>query len=224
MGHFSRASRVHPPRRLIVAAALVLLSVVAGCKGPESRLPAIAAQAKAAVAAPGANVGAARAAAASALLAEWKNGLSFGDAINLASDMLDNDPTATVFAGGVLDAIEQGGERVGLGGEFEIFWMKVGRLACKAGDVAMASNRLAEARALVLAGSQRWQNDSYWRRYPDHDALAAIVLAANGERDLALQRLRSREDLESPAKEIYDQILRAPRPPQNAAGAAKPNP
>ena len=224
MGQLSQASRVHPPRRLIVTAVLVLLNIVSGCKGPESRLPAIAAQAKAAVVAPGANVAAARTAAASALLAEWKNGLSFGDAINLASDMLDTDPAATDFAGGVLDAIEQGGERVGLGGEFEIFWMKVGRLACKAGDTAMANNRLAEARALVLAGSSRWQNEAYWRRYPDHDALAAAILAANGERDLALQRLRSRDDLESPAKEVYEQILRAPRPPQNAAGAAKPNP
>jgi len=216
MGTLVANSRASLGRVLNITAALVCVALSCGCKGPEARLPAIAAQAKAALTTPGASVAAARSAAAAAILAEWNNGLRFGDAIDLASEMLENDPSATVFAGAVLDAIEQGGERVGLGGEFEIFWMKVGRLACKAGDAAMAGNRLSEARSLVLAGSSRWQNEAYWRRYPDHDALAAIVLAASGERDTALQRLRSRDELESPAKEVYETILRAPAAPKPA--------
>lgn len=199
--------------------ALAALTLMIGCKGPEARLPAIAAKASAAVANATTPVATARATAAAAVLAEWNKGLRFGDAIDLANDLLDKDPNATAFAGGVLDAIEQAGSAVGMGGEFEIFWMKVGRLACKAADTAMATNRLVEARTLVLAGSPRWQNDSYWRRYPDHDGLAAIVLAASGERDTALQRLRSREELESPAKEVYDAIMRGPQPPKPGTAA-----
>lgn len=185
---------------------------LAGCRGPESRLPAIARKAASAAAAPG-GAPAARTAAAAELAKAWADGMRFGEAIDFAYERLDQDPGATVFAGAVLDAIATGGDEVGTGGEFEIFWMKVGRLACKAADTAMANNRLAEARSLVLAGSQRWQNDSYWRRYPDHDALAAVILAASGERDVALQRLRSREELESPAREVYEQIQRAAPPP-----------
>jgi len=190
-----------------------VVAVLGGCKGAEERLPGIAMRASSGASAAGANVVALRATAAAELLRAFRDGMKFGDAIDAAYDRLDSDPNATVFAGGVLDAIEQAGEAVGTGGEFEFFWMKVGRLACKSADVAMASSRLAEARALVLAGSRRWQHENYWSRYPDHDALAAAILAAAGERDEAVRRLRSRDELGSPAKEVLEQLLRGPPKP-----------
>ena len=134
-------------------------------------------------------------------------------------------PGALAFAGAVLDAgltlertvaPQQGAGALasehplgGLGPEFEIKWLRVGRLAYTAAEQAQLAGRLADARSLILAGPARWQNEHYWRRYPDHDALAAIILAQSGERAQAIQRLRSRPDLAPPADEVLDQLLRS---------------
>jgi hypothetical protein len=59
---------------------------------------------------------------------------------------------------------------------------------------------------LVLAGPQRWQTEAYWQRCPNHDALASIVLDANGRRQEAVSRLADRPDLDGPALEVYEKL------------------
>lgn len=145
---------------------------------------------------------------------------AIGDMIDLAYDRVEKaaagsagaspDPAkslaATALAGGVLDAIAGLKAELPQGAEHEIFWMKVGRLAFKSGEEAFANQRLAEARSLVLGGSARWQNEPYWLRYSDHDALVSAILAAQGDRSGAIQRLQSRSNLDGPALEVYQKL------------------
>lgn len=113
-------------------------------------------------------------------------------------------PGAIAFAGAVLDAIAQ--SQLPLDPQFELFWMRVGGLACKSAEAAAAAGLFADARSLVLAGGHRWQTEFYWSRRPDHDALAAVILANTGSRLEAIQRLRSRPDLQPPASEVLAQL------------------
>ncbi len=83
----------------------------------------------------------------------------------------------------------------------------MGRLAFRAAEEAHAQGRIREAGTLVFAGPRRWQNESYWMRYSDHDALAAVILARNGDREAAIRRLRDRADLSGPALEVYQMLM-----------------
>ncbi len=143
-----------------------------------------------------------------------------GDMVDLAYDKLEKsaagstgaspDQTkslaATALAGGVLDAIAALKNELPQGAEHEIFWMKVGRLAFKAGEEAFVNQRLAEAHSLSLGGSPRWQNEAYWLRYTDHDALVSAIMAAQGDRGGAIQRLQSRTNLDGPALEVFQKL------------------
>lgn len=200
---------MRPSLRAILAAAL--LALPAACDGPNDRLKAVATLA-------GSPSGGRSAASAQLvkLLAEDK--VSCESAINDAWDRLDRlspDPSAagasaaaTEFAGAVLDAIAARQSSMATGGEFELFWSRVGGLAFKAAEEAHARGRVPEARSLVFAGGDRWQNDAYWNRRPDHDALAALVLAETGARAEAIARLTSRPDLQPPATEVLEAIRR----------------
>ncbi|XVJ58613.1 MAG: hypothetical protein HEQ23_04115 [Tepidisphaera sp.] len=119
---------------------------------------------------------------------------------------------ATTFAGAVLDAIAAREpellKQVG-GGEFELFWMKVGGLAYKAAEEAHAKGRVAEALTLVFGGGGRWQTEAYWNRQSHHDAVAALVLFKSGQRAQAVQRLESRADLQPPATDVLAAIRAA---------------
>ncbi|MFN0132013.1 MAG: hypothetical protein ACKVW3_05715 [Phycisphaerales bacterium] len=142
--------------------------------------------------------------------------ITIGDAIDLAAAKLEEQEAkpgnaaanqqATALAGGVLDAASAVATRLPTSGEFELFWMKVGRLAFRAADEAVVAGRMDEARSLMLAGPTRWQNDAYWARYPDHDALVAVILAQAGKRDEAIRRLGSRPELTGIAAEVYDKL------------------
>ena len=143
-----------------------------------------------------------------------------GDLIDYAYDKLEKaagksagaspdqaaSKAATALAGGILDAVAQLKQELPQGGEHELFWMKVGRLAFKAGEEAFANQRLEEAHSLALGGSARWQNEPYWLRYPDHDALVSAIMSARGDRGGAIQRLQARSDLSGPALEVYDKL------------------
>jgi len=132
------------------------------------------------------------------------------DASFAAVELAETDPTsslaATAYAGAVLDAALAVEGVLPKDGEFEIFWFRLGGLAFKAAEEAFARGRLVEARSLVLAGPDRWQNESYWRRHSAHDALAAVILAQSGEGGEALRRLGSRADLDGPALDVYEQL------------------
>lgn len=151
-----------------------------------------------------------RATAASGLIAAFNAAqITADDAITHAFNKLENREDVTAYAGAVLDMIESVQGKLNQGGEFEIFWTRVGRLAAKAAEVAFEKKRFDEAETLMLAGGARWQNEGYWIRYPSHDALVAYVLTIRGKKGEAMQRLSSRSELIGPAEEAYEEIRKA---------------
>lgn len=177
-----------------------------GCGGEDDTLAALAAHA--------ASPGGGRAAAAVSIAKAFRDGhITFDAALTMAQERLEAvadtledvqaGSAATSFAGAVLDAIEDCSDRLADGGEFEIFWMRVGGLAFASAEVALAQQRVQDARSLVFAGGSRWQHENYWLRRPDHDGLASAVLARCGERDQAIRRLRERPELTGVADEVY---------------------
>jgi hypothetical protein len=196
----------------LIFSSLLLLAGIQGCDRTGDTLN----KARAQVTAPGG-----RATAASTLLAEFlpKGEMLPGDAIDHAAACLDQvkaagntqmSVEATAYAGAVLDAVQSAQGSLRQGPDYEIFWMKVGRLAFAAAEEAFQAGREPEAATLMLAGGSRWQNEPYWQRYPNHDALVAIILARAGRRDDALNRLRSRINLEGEAARIYEELQKGP--------------
>lgn len=142
-----------------------------------------------------------------------------GDAIDHAAAWLEDvkspvyakaSPEATAYAGAVLDAIQTAQGTLQQGPEFEIFWMKVGRLAFLSAEEAFQAGREAEAATLMLGGGSRWQNEPYWLRYSSHDALVSIILARSGRREEAISRLQSRPDLNGEAARILQELQKVP--------------
>lgn len=182
----------------VVAAVLVLLS--AGCDDKNKLLEGYATQAKTS-----------RVTATGGLLEAVKSGLIVpDDALTLAASKLDNGEDATAFAGAVLDMLATIEDQLPQGGEFEIFWRRIGRLSYYAAERAYLAGRKDEALSLVLAGPKRWQNEPYWFRYGDHDALASIVLAENGQRDRAIRRLQAHAELADIADEALKKLQGRP--------------
>ncbi|MBL9030592.1 MAG: hypothetical protein JNM80_02655 [Phycisphaerae bacterium] len=142
--------------------------------------------------------------------------VTIGDMIDLAATRLEAEEAkpggaatsqaATALAGGVLDAASMVSAKLPTSGELELFWMKMGRLAFRSADEAVSNGRLEEAESLMLAGPARWQTEAYWIRYPDHDALVAVVLVQRGKREEALHRLGSRPQLTGLAAEVYERL------------------
>lgn len=165
-----------------------------------------------------------RAAAANELVTSFnQRRFTVGDAINHAQAMIESAATgtpmigqakpvpsldATIFAGAVLDLCVAVEGQLPQGDEFYLAYIKMGRLAFRAAEEAFANQRLQEAAALVFAGPKKWQNDGYWYQSPDHDALAAVILAQTGHRTEAIYRLQSRVELKGPAQEVYDMLMR----------------
>lgn len=196
-----RPSRRRAPRA-IPAVCLLIATVVlsGGCDSEAARLEAFAAQAATN-----------RAGAAAAMTTAWKGGdITFDAALTHAHDELAAGRDAAAFGGAVLDLAVAIQDQLPSGGEHELLWMRIGRLAFASALAAHNAGRLDEARALVLAGPRRWQNDAYWLRYPDHDALAAIILVQTGERGEAIRRLQSRPSLSGDAEEAL-RVLRGGR-------------
>ncbi len=191
----------------------------AGCSRSGGPLEGAAATA----AAPGGG----RTAAANEIAAAWRaKRATFEDAIELATSHIESAATgtpmsgqatatrsgdATAFAGAVLDALGIVRGELPKGADLTLFWMKVGRLAFRAAEEAHAAGRLAEAATLVEAGPRDWQTDAYWHLYPDHDALAAVIIAQNGDPMNAMRRLESRVELKGPAEEVLG-MLKAQQP------------
>jgi hypothetical protein len=165
-----------------------------------------------------ATASAGRAAAATAMAADWRaKRLKLDECITLAFDQLDNagDAESTAFAGAVLDMAAIIEKELPQSGEYEMFWIRVGSLAGLAAEKAAARRDFKEARSLVLAGPKRWQTEAFWRRHTQHDALASMLLFYAGEKGEALNRLRQRGDLDDLQQQAYDTISRGtpPKPP-----------
>jgi hypothetical protein len=148
-----------------------------------------------------------RAAITPGLVAGIQNGtVDVSNAIDFAYTELDQGRDATALAGAILDAVQQTESKFNSGGEFELFWMRVGRLAFKSAEHAHAAGNLPLAQSLVFAGPKRWQHSSYWERYSDHDGLASVILAKSGRREEAIARLRSRPSLDGVAAEVLGML------------------
>ncbi|MEL6795271.1 MAG: hypothetical protein AAFO89_00450 [Planctomycetota bacterium] len=119
-----------------------------------------------------------------------------------------NEPTASAFAGAVLDLAVRIEDRFPNGPEYELFWFRMGRLAANATEQAMQAGRFDEAATLVLAGPKRWQRRSYWNQYPTHDIMVALSMAQQGQSREGIARLNSRPiitpEMEAAIKQIRE--------------------
>ena len=176
--------------------------VIAGCKSEKSRLEGLYAKA--------ATPGSGRAAIGNELRSQWAAGkVTIVEAVVMANLKLDSPggSAAVVLAGAVLDTIEVVQPDIESQTN-EFFWIQTGTLAGKGAAVAFAAGDIPLARTLVLAGSDRWQTEAYWREHGAHDALASLVMHRSGESKEALERLRSRPELTAETQAAYDQIER----------------
>jgi len=188
------------PYRWLLALCLIALTVLGGCKSEKSRLEAV-------YAAAGSATGG-RAGAANELRKQWgAKKVTMVEAVAMAHTKLDlpGDAASIAFAGAVLDVIEIVLPEIEPQTN-ELFWIQTGTLAGKAAAVAFNGNDIPLARSLVLAGSDRWQNDAYWLRHPDHDAVASLILHRSGESKEAIGRLRSRPELSEETQAALDVI------------------
>ena len=179
---------------VVIASSLAVL----GCERSGGRLDAIATLASTNV--PGASA---------QLGQDWGDGrLTMDDSLTLAHDLLDaKDPRGAGFGAAVLQTIEDRAGSINDGGEFEIFWRRVGRLAFKVAVAEFEAGRFDEAARWVSGGTTRWQTDLYWLKYPDHDAVASYCLARTGRHGEAVARLRDRPSLEGDAAEALRNLL-----------------
>lgn len=186
-------------RRRPALAVLGLIAILLGaCTSEDDRLKAIAAQATAS-----------RPAAAAALTAAYRaRKIRHDAAIAYATQMLQDGQDQAAFGGAVLDFLDQVKSDFKTDPEFELFWMGVGRLAFWSARAAFEHGRTDEALALVFAPPARWQNESYWLMYPDHDALASYILDTAGRRAQAVSRLRDRSDLTGEAEQALEALTR----------------
>ncbi|HED52685.1 MAG TPA: hypothetical protein ENJ00_00585 [Phycisphaerales bacterium] len=135
-----------------------------------------------------------RAKAETALKADFDAGrITFESAMIRAEELLEaDDPAAIPFAGAVLDLAVEIEDQLPSGQEFELFWRRIGRLAYHGAYAAYQARRYDDADALVLAGPKRWQRESYWLAYPNHDILVALSQAHRGDARAGIRRLEGR--------------------------------
>jgi hypothetical protein len=196
--------RFRGPSCILAALAIAALLSPAGCIPKQRGAPMYYTQAQTA----------GRSIAAGAMAAEWRaKTLKLDDCIDLAFEHIDKegDAASLVFAGAVLDFAELVEKDLPRAGEMELFWMRVGGLACAAGEKAYNAKDIKLARSLILAGPARWKSDAYWMRRPNHDAIASYVLYLSGEGGEAIRRLRSRPDLDAVQQRAIDEIQAAMR-------------
>lgn len=183
--------------RSIAPALFVILALVAvGCENEQARLDILARG----VAANG------RAQTAGSLKAEFDKGaITFESAMIRAEEMIQaGHPDGAAFAGAVLDLAVLIEDKFPGGGEFELFWRRLGRLAYTAAHAAFERQDYEEAGTLVLAGPERWKRDPYWIAYPNHEILVAFSMASRGDARGGIALLSRR----TPQPEGYAEAIR----------------
>ena len=185
--------------KLLVCLTLGAVVWLAGCDDPRARLAGSLEVAQ---------TGAGRSAAADALVADFRAGrVTLDLAIDHAFFTLDDGQAAYAYIGAVLDFADRISDAIPASPEAsELLLRRLGRLAFAGAESAAAAGDVGTARSLVFAGPKRWQDEAYWLRYPDHDALASMLLAATGDRSEALRRLEARPVLFAPADEAFERI------------------
>jgi hypothetical protein len=179
----------------------MVVTLLAACTSEDDRLKAVAAQARTS-----------RSGAAASLVTLYRAGKIHHDrAMGYATELLQNGQDEAAFGGAVLDFLDQVKGDFKTDSEYELFWMGVGRLAFWSAHAAYEHGRTDEALDLVFGGPQRWQVESYWLMYPDHDALASYILDSAGKHGEAVSRLRDRSELFDEAEAALEALTRGPR-------------
>lgn len=172
--------------------------LLGACTSEDDRLKAICAQAKTT-----------RSGAAAALVQAYRDHKIHHDrAIGYATELLQNGQDEAAFGGAVLDFMTEVQTDFKTDSEYELFWMGIGRLAFWSAHAAYERGRIDEAKDLVFAGPKRWQVESYWLMYSDHDALASYILDSAGQHGEAVSRLRNRSELFGEAEEALNKLTR----------------
>lgn len=178
-----------PARAATFLLLLLLPAILVACGSKESSLDSMFASAAGPTG---------RGAAAQELRrAFYADKITLSDAVDFAHRKIESpsDEQSITFARAVLDVIEIVEPEIDRAKVNEFFWIRVGTLAGNSAAAARnQGHKLADS--LVLAGTSRWQTDSYWLAHPEHDALAALLLHERGESQEALSRLRSRPDFD----------------------------
>tara|TARA_Y100000815_G_scaffold267904_1_gene288092 strand:+ start:871 stop:1500 length:630 start_codon:yes stop_codon:yes gene_type:complete len=191
------------PSALFLALAVSALAALGGCRDPKALLQQRAASAMTA------GWPAGRAPTATQLYADWQAGhITLDLALDHAHKLVDqNGLSAIPYSAAVLDLSKKLGDQIPSDpATSSILLRRIGRLAYKSAEAAYLGGSPQQAAALIEAGPDRWKSEPYWRRYPDHDALAAIILAGIGEREQAISRLQSRAVLQGPAEEALEML------------------
>jgi hypothetical protein len=192
-------------RRFRMAGCVVALAgavSITGCDDPRARLvehERLASQSSSA---------AGRQAVTDALVADFRAGrISMDLALDHAFFTIEQGRADPVYLGAILDFVERTADSIPDSAEHSAFLLiRIGRLAYQAAEASYLSGDLPAAASLMLAGPDRWQSEAYWLRYPDHDALVAVILVQTGKRNEALRRLDGRSVLRGPAEEAYARI------------------
>lgn len=207
------------PRARSILTALVLLAAllvpICGCDNAEARLDII-------YSGVGKN---GRAATFGNLKSEFDKGnITFESAMIRAEEMLQaGDADAVTFAGAVLDLSEAIEDKFPTGGEFELFWRRIGRLAYTSAHAAFEAGDFETASMLVLAGPDRWKRDPYWIAYPNHEILVALAMAYEGDARGGIALLNSRTPQPDEYKEAIQTIAEIQRRQQQASDRAAEN-
>ncbi len=204
-------------RPIFAAIVLGLASItpLAGCDNAEARLDII----YSGVARNG------RAATFGNLKREFDAGnITFESAMIRAEEMLQaGDADAVAFAGAVLDLSEAIEDKFPTGGEFELFWRRLGRLAYTSAHAAFEAGDYETGSMLVLAGPDRWKRDPYWIAYPNHEILVALAMAYEGNARGGIALLSQRTPQPDEYKEAIQTIAEIQRRQQQARDRAAEN-
>lgn len=164
-----------------------------------------------------------RTATAGNLKSEFDEGhITFESAMIQAEEMLQaSDPDGIAFAGAVLDLSESIEDQFPKGGEFELFWRRLGRLAYTSAHAAYEAGDYETAGTLVLAGPERWKKDSYWIAYPNHEILVALSMAYRGDARGGIRLLSQRTPQPDEYKEAIQSLAEIQRRQQQTREGAE---
>lgn len=153
-----------------------------------------------------------------------KGNITFESAMIRAEEMLQaNDADAIAFAGAVLDLSEAIEDKFPTGGEFELFWRRIGRLAYTSAHAAFEAGDYETGSTLVLAGPDRWKRDPYWIAYPNHEILVALSMAYEGNARGGIALLSRRTPQPDEYKEAIQSLAEIQRRQQRARDRAEEN-
>jgi len=190
------------PKPLIFALlAALLATLVSGCENEQARLDAIVAALPTST----------RAAATQSLKADFDAGdITFEASMIRAEEMLEADHAdhadGPLFAGAVLDMAVLIEDKLPKGGEFELFWRRIGRLAYNASYSAYEQQDYDSIDTLILAGPTRWQREPYWIAYPNHEILVAFSMAHQGNTGAGIGLLSDRMPMPDGYLEAIDSL------------------